>query len=580
MKLSDYIVDFFISRGTKDFFGYQGTMIAHLVDSIGRSSQAVNHVCYNEQGAAFAACGYASTANRCGVAYATSGPGALNLVSGIANAYYDSIPVIFITGQINTYEYHGELPELRQASFQETKAVEICRPITKYAVQITDPAQIRYELEKAYCLATTGRKGPVLLDIPMNIQRADIEPSLLSSYEKEAEPDYQTEGILDALEKALKKSKRPVLLLGQGIPREQVDCFTDFAERLQIPMVTSLLAKGFLPYKHSLNFGYLGGAYGHRYANMIVSGKSDLIIAIGCSLCTRQTGTNVQNFAVDADVIRFDIDSAELKRKIKSNEISFLISAEVLAELLRKERTRWSQWNGQRSEWLRFCREYKRFTEAFDQACEERYPNQVVDAFNPWLQPGDVIVSDVGQHMMWIAQSVKAREQQHFLFSGGHGAMGYALPAAIGASSAISKQHTVYCFCGDGAFQMNIQELQTLKNENCDAVIVVFNNFSLGLIAQQQDAYFDSCHFGSTSPDFIPPSFASVAKAYGINSICISKCEDIHKALQQREKGKPFLIEYLFDGPTKAVPKTVLGQQIYDQEPRIPQEMLEFYLSQ
>ena len=578
MKLSDYLVDFFVSRGIKDFFGYQGTMIAHFVDSIGKNPQATNHVCYNEQGAAFAACGYAVTANQCGIAYATSGPGALNLVSGIANAYYDSIPVVFITGQINTYEYHRELPELRQASFQETKSVEICRPITKYAVQIIDPVQIRYELEKAYYLATTGRKGPVLLDIPMNIQRADIDPSQLASYEEPIVPNVQAE-IMDVLKEALGESSRPVLILGNGINKKDRKIFIDFAEQLRIPIVTSILAKGYLPYTHDLNFGYLGGAYGHRYANMIVSGKSDLIIAIGCSLCTRQTGTKVAEFANNAKVMRFDIDSTELKRKVKSDEISFCIDTSMLAELFRKEEYKWRQWKIRYSKWLSYCREYKEFSEKFDQTCKERYPNQVVDCFNNWIKPGDIIACDVGQHMMWVAQSIQSCGNQTFLFSGGHGAMGYALPASIGAGVVITEGQTIYCFCGDGALQMNIQELQTLKNENRDIVIVVLNNNSLGLITQQQDAYFDSHHFGSDSPEFTAPQFSLIAQAYGIDSVCIRRCEDICQALQQRKKGKPFLLEFVFDCATKAVPKTVLGEKIYDQEPRIPQNLLRHYLS-
>ena len=232
MKLSDYLVDFFLKHEIKDFFGYQGTMIAHFVDSIGKNPLAKNHVCYNEQGAAFAACGYAKTANRCGVAYATSGPGALNLVSGIANAYYDSIPVVFITGQINTYEYYQDLPDLRQAGFQETKTVAICRPVSKYAVQITKAEQIRYELEKAFSIATTGRKGPVVLDIPMDIQRAEIDPKMLRGYLSEEPSQKKQIQALGDLENALNRASRPVLLLGSGISRQDVPIFIKFAKEM------------------------------------------------------------------------------------------------------------------------------------------------------------------------------------------------------------------------------------------------------------------------------------------------------------------------------------------------------------
>lgn len=577
MKLSDYIVHFFVERGITDFFGYQGTMIAHFVDSIGKNKLAHNHVCYNEQGAAFAACGYASTSEKCGVGYATSGPGALNMISGIANAYYDSIPTVFIMGQINTFEYYKDLPNLRQAGFQETKTVEICRPISKYAVQVTEPSQIRYELEKAYFLATTGRKGPVVLDLPMNIQSAEIEPDKLIGYKADIIEYGNIKNLLGVLKNALQNAHRPVLLLGRGIASRDYSIFIDFAQVLRIPIVTSLVAKGCISYDHELNFGYLGGAYGHRYANMIVSGKSDLIIAIGCSLCTRQTGTKVENFAPDAKVIRFDIDVEELKRKIKPNEQSFLLDTAVLADLLKRKKDEWKKWDLGTHAWVNFCKRYKKFAEDFDKQCEQRYPNYVVDMFNSWVKPEDIIVCDVGQHMMWVAQSLHSKGTQKFLFSGGHGAMGFALPAAMGAS-AVYPQRTIYCFCGDGAMQMNIQELQWLKREQRNIVIVVFNNRSLGLITQQQDAYFGQMHFGASEPDYVAPSFSKIANAYGIDSVCITKPEEISHALSERRDGAPFLLEFAFDRITRAYPKTVLGKEIYNQEPLMPQKELQNYL--
>lgn len=578
MKLSDYIVQFFVERAITDFFGYQGTMIAHLVDSIGKNAVARNHVCYNEQGAAFAVCGYACTSGKCGVAYATSGPGALNMVSGIANAYYDSIPAVFIMGQINTFEYYENLPNLRQAGFQETKTVEICRPISKYAVQITKPEQIRYELEKAYFFATTGRKGPVVLDLPMNIQSADIEPDKLCGYQADVDKTFWTEDVLSTLKAALQNAYKPVLLLGNGIAAQDYSIFIDFAQTLRIPIVTSLLAKGCIAYNHELNFGYLGGAYGHRYANMIVSGKSDLIISIGCSLCTRQTGTKISRFAPDAKVIRFDIDSEELKRKIKPDEQGFLMDTAILAELLRKQKYAWEKWTPCAPAWLDFCRRYKHFAENFDAQCEQRYPNRVVEVFNSWIKSGDIIACDVGQHMMWIAQSLHSKGGQTFLFSGGHGAMGFALPAAIGAST-VSNGKTVYCFCGDGAMQMNIQELQWLKREQRDIVLIVFNNKSLGLITQQQDAYFAQMHFGAATPDYVAPSFSAIARAYGIDASCVTNPEEIDGVLKKRKNGTPLLLEFIFDKPTMAYPKTVLGKEIYNQEPAIPKNELEYYLS-
>ncbi len=578
MKVSDYIVNFFVEKGICDFFGYQGTMIAHFVDSIGNHEKARNHVCYNEQGASFAACGYSSATGKCGVAYATSGPGALNLVSGIANAYYDSIPVVFITGQINTYEYRYDLPNLRQAGYQETKTVEICTPITKYAIQITDASRICYELEKAYYIANTGRKGPVVLDIPMNIQRGEIDPDTAAHYIPEKEMAQEYPDVLGTLQTAIAEAVRPVMMLGNGVSKKDLPVFIEFAQTMRMPIVTSLISKDYLPYDHELNYGYLGGAYGNRFANMIVSGKSDLIVSIGCSLCTRQTGTKVDAFAPGAKVIRFDIDPEELKRKIKADEKSFLMDTACLAELLTSNQDCWKTWKHCAEAWLDFCKDFKRFAEEFDDTRPERYPNQVVDAFNDWIQPNDTIVCDVGQHMMWVGQSIRGKEGQKILFSGAHGAMGYGLPAALGASVA-EPNRTVYCFCGDGAVQMNIQELQWLKREHRDIVVVVFNNQSLGMITQLQEAYFDETYHGTDNPQYTTPAFAAVAQAYGIDAVAVNTIEGVQAAMNTRKKGQPFLLEFDFGQQTRAYPKTVLGEEIYNQEPYLPQEEMKKYMA-
>ena len=577
MKVSDYIVNYFVEKNICDFFGYQGTMIAHFVDSIGKNKIAKNHVCYNEQGASFAACGYSSSTGKCAVAYATSGPGALNLVSGIANAYYDSIPVVFITGQINTYERYEDNEDLRQNAFQETKTVDICRPITKYAREIKDPAQIPQALEEAYELATTGRKGPVLLDLPMNIQRAEID--IPAHIQKEQQPDLQNNNAMDILEQALISASRPVLILGNGICRADRQSFIRFAEKLNLPIVTSLMDKDILPHNHPLNFGFIGGAYGKRYANLIVAAKADQIIAVGCSLCTRQTGTNVQEFAPNAKVLRFDIDPNELKRKIKPDEIEVLIDSATLSKTLDNHRNRWEHWPKVSDKWLNFCRSYKDFCESFDKDVTYSLPNRVIDAINPYIDENDIVACDVGQHMMWVGQSLQTKNGLTIMFSGAHGAMGYALPAAIGAGIA-NPDKTVFCFCGDGAFQMNIQELQWLKNEDLDVVIFVFNNNSLGLITQQQDSLFEGNYHGAASPDFSSPNFTEVAKAYGIDAVQINQIGQIDSVLQQRKKGHPLLVEFVFNEPTKAYPKTNFGNPIYNQEPAIPQDILDRFINE
>ena len=569
MKLSDYIVEWLYKKGIKDFYGYQGTMIAHFVDSIGKNPNVKNYSCYNEQAAAFAACGHALASEKCSVAYATSGPGAINLLSGIANAFYDSIPIIFITGQINRNEYRRDIPNLRQNAFQETKIVEMSKCITKYAVQILDPSKIKYELEKAFYLAMSGRKGPVLLDIPMDVQRANIEPENLKSYVTEIDNISCIESGWDALKKAINYSNHPVLLLGNGVSRTDALIFIEFSKYLNIPIVTSLLAKGHIPSNYSLNFGYLGGAYGNRYANLIVSLKSDQLVAVGISLCTRQTGVNVAGFAKNSHILRYDIDPVELTRKINNEEESFLLDSAELASMLRARRNEWSKWKKCDLEWTSFCKEYREACEKYDSALEIRYPNKVIESFNKYINKNDIIVSDVGQHMMWVAQSLKNPSTQPVLFSGGHGAMGFAIPAGIGAGIA-HQDSKVFCFCGDGATQMNIQELQWVSRDHSNLVIVVLNNNSLGLIKQQQSSYFNKMYYGAGYPYFTSPSFSDIAKAYGISAVSINKISDIPFAMSKCPTKGPYLIEYVFNLDTMALPKTIFGEPIYDQEPRLP----------
>ena len=582
MKLSDYIVEFMEKKGIRHFFGYQGTMIAHLVDSIERNPHTENHSCYNEQGAAFAACGYAQAKEECACAYATSGPGAVNLLSGVADAYYDSLPVIFFTGQLNTYEYSG-IEGLRQQGFQETDIVAMAKPITKYAVQIRDAEDIVKELNKAYHIAVSGRRGPVLIDLPMNIQRSEVENPVYDMSLEEAVPEsereYQTdpsqaEKAVAEIEVALKRAKRPVILMGHGVDNAQSQrALIRFAEKMQIPVITSVLAKSVLPYDHPVNFGCIGGAYGHRYANMIANAKSDLLLCFGISLCTRQIGTKVHEFAKNAEIIRIDIDKHNLQRDIHENGVNeqkfCADTADVIAGL--KKIIPVTESEGM-SEWMVVCNEIKDNLQAVDDNTPERYPNRMIADLSDMLADTSAIAVDVGQHMVWSYQSFKNHKGQKLLFSGGHGAMGYGLPAAIGAYYATGKP--VACICGDGAFQMNIQELQWVKRENIPVKIIVTNNGALGMIRHLQRDYFD-CLFAGTSEGcgFSSCEFAKVAKAYGIEAkrMWCDEVKDEAPEFLQGDNAK--LLEIILEHGTFAYPKTCLGEPIHNQQPYAPKNV-------
>lgn len=571
MNVSDYIADFLYEKGVRDIFGFQGTMIMYFVDAFYRNKKIHNHSCYNEQGAAFAACGLAQSSGKCAVAYATSGPGAVNLLSGVANAYFDSLPVLFITGQINTYEY-SSVEGLRQQGFQELNTVEMAKPVTKYAVQITDAADVRYELEKAWYLANTGRKGSVLLDIPMNIQRTEIDDIEMRPFVPEEESEYDdVDRAIEALQSMLDKSERPVLMVGNGTDEKAKKDIITFAEKYNIPVVSSLLSKDILPANHPLNFGYIGAAYGMRSANMVCSAKADLIIAIGISLCTRQIGTKIDQFAVNAKLFRIDSEKANLKRIIKKDEVSFLQDSSAFADKINNITAKdYSSWLAVASE----CREY---LNQFDENHEERYPNRIIKKISDMTMEGCSVVTDVGQHMMWMAQSFALKEGQTMLLSGGHGAMGYGLPAAIGAYYNTKKP--VYCVAGDGAMQMNIQELQWVVRDKLPIKMFIMNNGILGMIHFGQRDYMGNRYGGCADGyDYSACDFAGVAKGYGIKSYKISDISELEKYSEDMLSDEPVLFEVLLPDTTAAYPKTYLGEQIYNQRPYIPEDKMEYLL--
>lgn len=574
MKLSDYVINYLEERGIKHVFGYQGTMIAHFVESIRSSQTITNHSCYNEQGAAFAAVGLAKTTNEVAVAYSTSGPGAANLLSGVADAYYDSAPTIFFTGQLNTYEYTG-LKNIRQQGFQEMDVVSTFKPITKYCTQITDKNDIKKVLDKAFFMAMEGRKGPVVIDLPMNIQREEIEPETLEGYIAPAQEDaVDYSQVASEILERMSQANRPVFLLGNGIAKgsQLHSDVLEVARRLRIPIVTSLPARHLLPYDDEFNFGHIGAAYGHRYANMIVDQKADLIISIACSMCKRQTGTKCENFAQSADIIRIDIDESELGRKVHGSETSYNANAElVLAELLKlvASKESISMWG----EWLDDAKAIRSKLQNFDEGLAERMPNKIIELISDYAKEDEIVTADVGQHQVWVAQSFRFKEKQNVLFSGGHGAMGFSLPAGIGA--AIGTKRHAMVLVGDGSFQMNIQELQWVYREQIPMTIIVLNNASLGLIQQQQDDMFSGTYAASTSESgYTVPDFAAVASAYKIDSYVAESPESLKEILDSLDTSKPALIDLRLDVKSRAFPKTNFGEAMYNQRPYMPAELL------
>ncbi len=571
MNVSEYIVNYLEQKGIKDYFGYQGTMIAYFIEAVCSNPAVRNHSCYNEQGAAFAAVGYAKTNQCCAVAYATSGPGALNLVSGIADAYYDSVPVIFITGQLNTTEY-TEIAELRQQGFQQTDVVGITKPITKYSVMIDDASKVADELEKAWDIANSGRKGPVVLDIPMNIQKSEM-PDVCNKLQQKIKHNETDFSFVNDILRLLNESERPVLMLGNAISRPDRDAVCRLVDKLNIPVMTSMPAIDLIDSNDRRNLGYLGAAYGFRAANIVAYKKADLIISLGSSMCRRQTG-NPDKFAVNAKIIRVDLDETELKRKVHKDELSYIADVnELIRYILGTDYQA-----PDREEWIHVCEICKLKTEEFNLSCEERIPNSWVKIIGELAVTDSTFAIDVGQHQIWSAQSLPSKDGRRIIFSGGHGAMGFSLPAAIGAYYA--RHNKTFCIAGDGAFQMNIQELQWVVREQVPVTIFVMNNNVLGLIRQQQDDFFGSRYYGSSAEGgFDSPSFADIGRAYGIDSYRVEKTDELLALKGTINEMKPVLVEIALPVDTKAYPKTYFGQEMYHQKPYISDELMEELLS-
>ncbi|MEG2295372.1 MAG: thiamine pyrophosphate-binding protein [Oscillospiraceae bacterium] len=561
MKVSDYIVLFLIQKKVTDVFCYPGGMITHLMDSFHRyGSQIKSHTNYHEQGSSFCACGYAQTKRLPTVALASSGPGAVNLISGILNAYCDSLPAIFITGEVNTYECKGDLL-VRQRGFQEADIIPMVDTITKYAVKIKDVNTILYHLEKAYYLATTGRPGSVLLDIPMDIQRMEIEVDTLKTFTPPVQQEQDDFGIAQRIISLIQSAKRPCIIAGAGIQAAGVrDAVADFIKHLKIPVVTSMLGIDVLSDK-SYDFGFIG-TYGHRSANFIIS-KSDCIVSIGSRLDIRQIGSDKQSFAPNAKLIRIDIDTGELTNRIKEEEIQIVADIKTLVPMLAKQT---SQIQASHEEWLGVCNDIKKILN--EQSNTHQISNDYIKELSALVPDGYHITTDVGQNQVWVAQSFDLKPNQRLLFGGGHAAMGYSLPAAIGAYYGDNKP--VICFNGDGGLQMNMQELQFIIREKLPIKIIILNNNALGMIRHFQEMYFDANYVQSIPEGgYTVPDFKKIADSYDIPYKKIAEVKQVGQLSEILSNPYPAVIEILLPNNTYVFPKLVINKPIYDQEPAL-----------
>lgn len=560
MKVTDYIIEYLISKGITDIFGYPGGVICHLIDSATKYKDQISiHTNYHEQASAFAACGYAQRKCNVGVAFSTSGPGATNLATGIANAYFDSIPTVFLTGQVDTYALKGNMM-VRQRGFQETDVVAMYRSITKYSIRIDNPNDIPFEVEKAFYYAISGNPGPVLIDLPADVQRADINVKNCKKFNPTDSFDFDYGKIIDYIVKELNRAKRPCLLIGNGV--KQSGCREDvikLVNAISIPTVSSMPAVDLLPFDNSCNFGFIG-ANGHRYANFVL-GKSDLILSLGSRLDLKQVGNNRNEFAPNSKIIRVDIDDGNFENKLNNTtcikaDIKQLINGIVQNNTI----------NVIDASWLLTCKQIKEKLLGFDNTSYTEILKEVLRI----IPNGVSITADVGQHEVWIAQQIEIKDKQTLHLSAGHGSMGYSLPAAIGVYYASRKP--VYCFAGDGGIQMNIQELQFLSREQIPVCVIIINNNSLGMIRGFQEANFNGNYSQTTSESgYTVPNFELIANAYGLSYRSIKDIYDISRI--EFFNDRPSIIEVKIQNETRLMPNFGHSSAIQDQRPYIDREL-------
>ena len=514
MKISDYIAEKIYESDVKIMFGYTGGSISDIIDSIYKLKNIRIVQNYHEQATAFAANGYSLVLQKTAVAISSSGPGAVNLIGGIANAFYDSIPCVFITGNCHTLGAK-ESVHIRQNAFQETDIVSLVKSITKFSHRIDNPNQIRYYLEKAFFMANEGRKGPVLLDIPYDIARSDLNIALLDGFDK-TKLEYSSINTREIVE-ILSQAKKPLIILGGGAKGSLCRAkLQTLLGKIKIPVVSSLCGLDVLPHNHECFLGFIGH-YGNRYANLALV-NCDCLIVIGSRLDERQLCYKTK-LNSNLKVIRVDIDEYELNRKINVT-VSIHSTAENFLEQLAE--TSFEKCNFEK--WLKIVFGWKKRYPSYDFSLNEVNANNFLQVISGYLSHNAVICSDVGQNQMCVAQSLQLDDQRRLLNSAGYGSMGFSLPAAIGA--AYARENTmILSVNGDGGMQMNIQELQTIKRDNLPINVVVLNNNCLGMIRRLQENMFDNRTVASVE-GYSAPDYEQIAKAYGIDYLkvdCISK---------------------------------------------------------
>lgn len=576
MIVSDYIAQFLSEKGVKDVFLLDGSAIASVIVSIARHG-SFNYYCpQHEQGGAFAIDGYFKASGKPSVMIATSGPGGQNLLNGVAAAYYDSTPAIFITGNINS-RFMKPTDEIRQHGFQENDIVSMTKPVAKYATMLRRPEHIRYELEKAFHLATTGRPGPVLLDIPMDIQKADVTVENLLGFDEATPAAYSTDLLrqkISGMLSMLSEAKRPALLIGGGVWLAGAnDEVHKLIETLGIPFFVTWNMIDFCEsdYKY---YGGRVGTFGGDGRNFGIQ-NCDLLITLGSRISGRITGGMIDAFARCAKKVIVDIDAKELLWQQVKGDMNIVSDALVFAEeTLRMTSEKplekdFAAWCDQVVSWRDSYRVYRS-----EYALQEGSVNPYffVKLLSEEMSAKDVLVHEAGGNCVITSQGFEAKRGQRVFSNNGNSSLGYALPAAIGAAIAVKSQ--VVCITGDGGLNFNIQEFQTIRHYGLPVKVIIFNNYAYGITKAYRDTNFKSeyagvdAEHGQSSPDF-----RQVATAYGIPYIMIETHEGLREKIRELlDAAGPFVCDVNMKGFYDYQPKLGWKNPIEDQYPFLPRD--------
>jgi len=549
MKLTgaQIVVECLKKEGVKIIFGIPGGTIMPVYDVFYQEPSIKHILTKHEQGAAHAADGYARATGNVGVCIATSGPGATNLVTGLANAYLDSIPLVAFTGQVPTNLIGTD-------AFQEVDINGITLPITKNNYVVREVRDLASIIQEAFYIARTGRPGPVLIDLPKDIQLAQTEFKYpekvsLNGYKPTFSGHIQQ---IKAAAQEISKAKRPVIYAGGGVISSNASSeLRDLAFQANIPVTTTLMGIGTFPETHPLSLGMLG-MHGTAYANYAIS-AADLIIALGARFDDRVTG-KLSEFGSQAKIIHIDIDPAEIGKNV-------LVDIPIVGDLKKvlkkineiidkKENT----------EWLETIKDWKRKYPLKYENNQELKPQYIIEEVYKISEGKAVIVTDVGQHQMWAAQYYQYTMPRTFISSGGLGTMGYGLPAAIGAKIGCPDK-TVICISGDGSFQMNLQELATAINNHLTIMVIIMNNSYLGMVRQWQEFFFNK-RYSSTALTG-NPDFVKLIEAYGGTGIRVNKKQELYPALEKALSLNKFvLIDCIIPGEENVFPMVIPGSPI------------------